>query len=75
MDVRGLEVALISHRVCVAGVFCHASCTRLDVFLDKLSEAGPSIVSMNELYCLVLTRMSGEDVVMLVSKNTKSEVV
>ena len=56
--------------------FCsHASCTRLDVFLDKLSEAGPSIVSANEFYCLVLTRVSREDVVMLVSKNTKSEVV
>ena len=60
------------------GLCSHASRTRLDevdVFLEKFSEARPSVVSMDELHCLVLTWMSGENVVMLVTKNTKSEVI
>ena len=53
----------------------HTSCTRFTIFLDKFAESVPGIIAVNEVHCLILTRMSGEDVVMLVAENLEPEVV
>ena len=38
-------------------------------------ESGPGIIAADEVHCLILTRMSGKDVVMLVAENLEPEVV
>ena len=38
-------------------------------------ESGPGIIAVDEVHCLILTRMSGEDVVMLVVENSEPEVI
>ena len=40
------------------GLGTHASGAGLDVFLDKVTDSGPSIVALDEVDCLGLTRMS-----------------
>ena len=56
--------------------FCsHTSCTRFTIFLDKFAESGPGIIAADEVHCLILTGMSGEDVVMLVVENSEPEVI
>ena len=57
------------------GFGLHTSCTRFTIFLDKFMESGPGIIAVDEVHCLILTRMSGEDVVMLVVENSEPEVV
>ena len=57
------------------GFGLHTSCTRFTIFLDKFAESGPGIIAADEVHCLILTRMSGEDVVMLVAENSEPEVV
>ena len=57
------------------GFGSHTSCTRFTIFLDKFTESGPGIIVADEVHCLILTRMSGEDVVMLVAENSEPEVV
>ena len=57
------------------GFGSHTSCTRFTIFLDKFAESGPGIIAADEVHCLILTRMSGEDVVMLVAENSEPEVV
>jgi len=44
----------------------HTSSTGFAVFLDKRAETRPSILTMNEFKCLVLSRVSGKYVIMLV---------
>ena len=39
--------------------------TGLTIITDEVSDVGPSIFVTNEVQCLVLTRVAGEDVVML----------
>ena len=53
----------------------HTSCTRFTIFLDKFGESRPGIIVVDEVHCLILTGMSGEDVVMLVAENSEPEVV
>ena len=56
--------------------FCsHTSCTRFTIILDKFTESRPGIIAADEVHCLILTGMSGEDVVMLVAENSELEVV
>ena len=56
--------------------FClHTSSARLDVFLNKITESGPSVVTTDKVNGLILARMSGEDMVMFVTENTEPEVV
>ena len=51
------------------------SCTRFTIFLDKFAESGPGIIAVDEVHCLILSGMSGEDVVVLVVENLEPEVV
>ena len=56
--------------------FCsHTSSARLDVFLNKITESGPSVVTMDKVTGLILAGMSGEDMVMFVMENMEPEVV
>ena len=57
------------------GFGSHTSCTRFTIFLDKFVESGPGIIVADEVHCLILTRMSREDVVVLVAENSELEVV
>ena len=57
------------------GFGSHTSCTRFTIFLDKFTESGPGIIAVDEVHCLILTRMSREDVVVLVAENLEPEVV
>ena len=57
------------------GFGLHTSCTRFTIFLDKFMESGPGIIAADEVHCLILTGMSGEDVVMLVVENSELEVI
>ena len=51
------------------GFGLHTSCTRFTIFLDKFAESGPGIIAADEVHSLILTRMSREDMVMLVAEN------
>ena len=53
----------------------HTRCTRFTIFLDKFTESGPGIIVADEVHCLILTVMSGEDVVVLVAENSELEVI
>ena len=53
----------------------HTSCTRFTILLDKFAESRPGIVAVDEVHCLILTRMPREDVVMLVAENSEPEVI
>ena len=57
------------------GLSSHTSCTRLAIFLDKFTESGPGIIMMDEVNSLILTGMSGEDMIMLVAEDSEPEVV
>ena len=57
------------------GFGSHTSCTRFTIFLDKFTESRPGIIAVDEVHCLILTRMSGEDVVVLVAENSEPEIV
>ena len=57
------------------GFGSHTSCTGFTIFLDKFTESGPGIIAADEVHCLILTGMSGEDVVVLVAENLEPEVV
>ena len=57
------------------GFGSHTSCTRFTIFLDKFTESGQGIIAADEVHCLILTRMSGEDMVMLVVENLELEVI
>ena len=57
------------------GFGLHTSCTRFTIFLDKFTESRPGIIVVDEVHCLILTRMSGEDVVVLVAENSEPEVI
>ena len=56
------------------GLGSHTSCTRFTIFLDKFVESRPGIIAADEVHCLILTAMSGEDMVMLVVENSELEV-
>ena len=49
----------------------HTSCTRFTILLDKFMESETGIVAADEVHCLILARMSGEDVIMLVVENSQ----
>ena len=57
------------------GFGSHTNCTRFTIFLDKFMESGPGIIASDEVHCLILTGMSGEDVVVLVAENLEPEVI
>ena len=57
------------------GLSSHTGCTRLAIFLDKFVESGPGIVVTDEVNSLILTRMSREDMIMLVVEDSEPEVV
>ena len=57
------------------GFGLHTSCTRFTIFLDKFMESRPGVIAADEVHCLILTGMSGEDVVVLVAQNSEPEVV
>ena len=57
------------------GFGLHTSCTRFTIFLDKFVESGPGIIAADEVHCLILTGMSGEDVVVLIAENSEPEIV
>ena len=53
----------------------HTSCSRFTIFLDKFMESRQGIIAADEVHCLILTGMSGEDVVVLVAENLELEVI
>ena len=56
--------------------FCsHTSSARLNIFLNKIMESGPSVVLMDKVNGFILAGMSGEDKVMFVMENTEPKVV
>ena len=56
--------------------FCsHTSSARLNIFLHKITESRPSVVTTDEVNGLILARVSREDMVMFVMENTEPEVV
>ena len=57
------------------GLSSHTSCTRLAIFLDKFMESGPGIIATDEVDGLILTRMSREDMIMLVVEDSEPEVI
>ena len=57
------------------GFGSHTSCTRFTIFLDKFTESRPGIIAVDEIHCLILTRMSRKDVVVLVAENSELEVI
>ena len=57
------------------GFGLHTCCTRFTIFLDKFTEFGPGIIAADEVHCLILTRMSREDMVVLVVENSEPEVI
>ena len=57
------------------GFGLYTSCTRFTIFLDKFAESGPGIIAADEVHCLILTGMSGEDMVVLVAENSELEVI
>ena len=57
------------------GFGLHTSHTRFTIFLDKFMESGPGIIAVDEVHCLILARMSGEDMFMLVAENSELEVI
>ena len=57
------------------GFGSHTSCTRFTIFLDKFTESGPGIIAVDEVHCLIMTRMSREDMVMLVVENSELEFI
>ena len=57
------------------GFGLYTSCTRFTIFLDKFAESRPGIIAADEVHCLILTGMSGEDMVVLVAENSELEVI
>ena len=57
------------------GFGSHTSCTRFTILLDKFTESRPGIIVADEIHCLILTRMSREDMVVLVVENSEPEVI
>ena len=57
------------------GFGSHTTCTRFTIFLDKFMESRPGIIAADEVHCLILTGISGEDVVVLVAENSELEVI
>ena len=57
------------------GFGSHTSGARFNVFLDEFAESRPGIVATDEVNGLVLSRMSGKDVIVLVVENTEPEVI
>ena len=57
------------------GLSSHTSCARLAIFLDKFAESRPGIIATDEVNSLILTGMSGEDMIMLVAEDSELEVV
>ena len=57
------------------GFGSHASGARFDVLLDEFAESGPGIVATDKVDRLILSGVSGKDVVMLVAENAEPEVI
>ena len=57
------------------GIGSHTGGARLDIFLDKFTESWPGIIAMDEVNGFRLARMSGKDVVVLVTEDTEPEIV
>ena len=57
------------------GFGSHTSGARFDVLLDKFTESRPGIVMTDEVNRLILSRVSREDMVMLVAEDVEPEVI
>ena len=57
------------------GFGLHTSGARFDVLLDEFAESGPGIVAMDKVDRLILSGVSGKDVVVLVAENAEPEVI
>ena len=56
--------------------FCsHACCAGLDILLYEFTESRPSVIPLDEINCLVLTGMSGKNVVVLIAENAELKVI
>ena len=64
-----------SVRFVTLGFCTHTSSTRLAVVLDIFSESRPSVFSKDETCCFVLTRVTRENVIVLVTEDFETEVV
>ena len=59
MDVLGLGVASVNHRVYAAGVLPTYKWYKIAILLDEFAESGPGILATDEVNGFVLTGMSG----------------
>ena len=57
------------------GLGSHTSGAGFDVLLDEFTESGLGIVATDKVNRLILSGVSGKDVVMLVAENTEPEVI
>ena len=57
------------------GFGLHTSGARFDVLLDEFMESRPGIVATDEVNGLILSGVSGKDVVMLVAESMEPEVI
>ena len=57
------------------GFGLHTSGARFDVLLDEFTESRPGIVTTDKVNGLILSGVSGEDMVMLVAENAEPEVI
>ena len=53
----------------------HTCSAGLAIFLDEFTESGPGVVATDEVDGFVLTGVSGEDMIVLVTEDTESEIV
>ena len=75
MDVWGSEVASVNCKVYASGVWLVYKLYKIYNISWQFAESGPGIIVVDEVHCLIITGMSGEDVVMLVAENLEPEVV
>ena len=59
----------------MAGFGSETLYTGLAIIVDEVSDVGPRIFAMNEVQCLILTGVTGEDVVMLSLNDVQTEVL
>jgi hypothetical protein len=53
----------------------HAGGTGLAVVFDKVTKSGPDVLASNQFNSLVLTHVTGKDVVVLIVEDTESQFV
>ena len=75
MDVQGSEVASVNCKVYASGVWLAYKLYKIYNISWQIHRVRARYNCTDEVHCLILTRMSREDVVMLVAENSEPEVI